>query len=75
MTSDDGAKLWLDKKELLDLNRDGGGHAEQWLKLDAGYHRIEVQFFENFAEERLEVGLHGPGISVENIPAQLLYHE
>jgi len=75
MTSDDGAKLWLDKKELLDLNRDGGGHAEQWLKLDAGYHRIEVQFFENFAEERLEVGLHGPGISVENIPARLLYHE
>lgn len=75
MTSDDGAKLWIDGKPLLDLNRDGGGHADSWLKLATGYHRIEVQFFENFAEETLQVGLQGPGIAAENIPAEMLYHE
>lgn len=75
MTSDDGAKLWFDGKPLLDLNRDGGGHADTWLQLGKGFHRIEVQFFENFAEESLQVGLQGPGITAENIPAELLFHE
>ncbi len=75
LTSDDGSKLWLDGKPLVDLNRDGGGTGEKWVRLEAGYHRIEVRFFENFAEESLEVGLLGPGISAVNIPAKMLFHE
>lgn len=75
MSSDDGSKLWLDGKPVIDLDRDGGGSSEAWLRLAAGYHRIEVQFFDNFAEESLEVGLTGPGISVDNLPANILFHE
>lgn len=75
LTSDDGSALWLDGQPLLDLDHDGGGTADAWVKLEAGYHRLEVRFFENFAEEALRVGLEGPGLVVENITANMLYHE
>ena len=75
LSSDDGSKLWVDGKPLIDLNRDGGGQDGIWVRFEAGYHRIEVQFFENFAEESLRVGLEGPGISVENLPSAMLFHE
>ena len=75
LTSDDGSALWLDGQLLLDLDHDGGGTADAWVKLESGYHRLEVRFFENFAEEALRVGLEGPGLAVENITANMLYHE
>ena len=74
LSSDDGSKLWLDGKPLVDLNRDGGGQGDTWIRLESGYHKIEVQFFENFAEESLRIGLKGPGISVENLPSNVLFH-
>ena len=43
--ADDGSKLWLDGKPLVDLNRDGGGQGDTWIRLESGYHKIEVQFF------------------------------
>ena len=75
LRSDDGSRLLLDGKPLLDLDRDGGGREEVWLTLEAGFHRIELGFWDNFAEESVEVGLKGPGISVSNLPADMLYHE
>lgn len=75
LTSDDGSALWLDGQPLLDLDFDGGGSTDALVKLEAGYHRLEVQFFENFAEESLRVGLEGPGLAADNISAHLLFHE
>ena len=75
MVSDDGAVLYLDGRKVLDIDRDGGGTASEWAKLEAGFHRIRVEFFDNYMEEFLRVGLKGPGVSVENIPAPMLYHE
>ena len=75
LNCDDGAILWLDGEKLLDLDRDGGGRMETWVKLGNGYHRLEVQYWDNFMEESVAVGLKGPGISVENLPAEILYHE
>ena len=75
LRSDDGSRLTLDGKLLLDLDRDGGGYEEVWLTLEAGFHRLELGFWDNFAEEAIEVGLKGPGISVDNLPASLLFHE
>ena len=72
---DDGAILTLDGQPLVDLDRDGGGYEDIWLTLDAGFHRIELGFWDNFAEESVEVGLKGPGISVNNLPAEMLYYE
>ena len=75
MLSDDGSKLLLNGKELLDLDVDGGGYADKWIDLKTGYHRIEVQYFENYGGQALEVGLIGPGISVERIPADMFFYE
>ena len=75
LRSDDGSRLTLDGKPLLDLDRDGGGFQEIWLTLQAGYHRLELGFWDNFAEESVEVGLKGPGISVTNLPAAMLFYE
>ena len=75
LTSDDGSALWLDGQPLLDLDFDGGGSTDALVKLEAGYHLLEVQFFENFAEESLRVGLEGPGMAHDNLPANLLFHE
>ncbi|MBQ9702765.1 MAG: glycoside hydrolase family 3 C-terminal domain-containing protein [Bacteroidales bacterium] len=73
--SDDGSRLSLDGQALINLDRDGGGSQEIWVSLEAGFHRLEVGFWDNFAEETIEVGLRGPGISVSNLPASMLYHE
>ena len=75
MTSDDGAVLSLNGRRVLDIDRDGGGSASEWVKLEAGFHRIMVVYFDNYMEEFLRVGLKGPGVSVENIPSFMLYHE
>ena len=53
----------------------GGGYQEVWLTMEAGFHRLEIDFWDNFAEEYIEVGLKGPGISAYNLPASLLFHE
>ena len=75
LASDDGSKLFIDGVLLFDIDRDGGGFSESWIELEAGFHRLEIQFFENYGGETLEVGLVGPGIDVEQLPASMLYHE
>lgn len=75
MRSDDGSRLLLDGQLIVDLDRDGGGSEDVWLTLEAGFHRLEIGFWDNFDEESIEVGLKGPGISVENLPSSILYYE
>ena len=75
LRSDDGSRLTLDGRTVLNLDYDGGGYQEVWLTMEAGFHRLEIGFWDNFAEEYIEVGLKGPGISVYNLPAEMLYHE
>ena len=75
LRSDDGSRLTLDGRTVLNLDHDGGGYQEVWLTMEAGFHRLEIGFWDNFAEEYIEVGLKGPGISVYNLPAEMLYHE
>ena len=75
LRSDDGSRLVLDGKPVLDLDYDGGGYQEVWLTMEAGFHRLEIDFWDNFAEEYVEVGLKGPGVSAFNLPADMLYHE
>ena len=75
LACDDGSKLFIDGRLLFDIDRDGGGFSESWIELEAGYHRIEIQYFENYGGETLEVGLTGPGIDVEQLPSSMLYHE
>lgn len=73
--TDDGSKGWLDGQLIWDVDRDGGGFKDVFLKLEAGYHRLEVQYFENYGGDEVTIGLEGPGIAVDNLPASMLYYE
>ena len=73
--SDDGSRVFLDGQELFNLDRDGGGFKDVWVQLGAGFHRMEVQYWENYGGEDMMVGLAGPGIEEENFPADILYYE
>ena len=73
--SDDGSKIWLDGQLLSDLDRPGGGSREAWIELGAGYHRLEVQYFERYGGECIDLGLKGPDLEVTNLPASMLFHE
>ncbi|MBQ8046303.1 MAG: hypothetical protein IJ196_00020 [Prevotella sp.] len=75
LACDDGAKLWVDGQLLWDIDRDGGGFKEDYFEFESGCHRVEVQYFENYGGETIELGLVGEGINVENLPAEMLYHE
>ena len=73
--TDDGSKGWLDGQLIWDVDRDGGGFKDIFLKLEAGYHRFEVQYFENYGGDEVIIGLEGPGIAVDNLPASMLFYE
>ncbi len=75
MSCDDGAILWLDGQLLWDVDRNGGGFREAWYNLGAGYHRLEVLYWENYGGEDMYVGITGPGIETDNLPAEMLYFE
>ena len=73
--TDDGSKVFVDGELVFDIDRDGGGISEKWLDLEAGFHRIEIQYFENYGGETVEVGLIGPGIDTEQLPASMLWYD
>ena len=75
-SSDDGTKVWLDGKEILDND---GAHGTTWVdsyaELDAGFHRFEVKYFQKTGGKTLELSWEGPDIKETPIPSSLLYVE
>jgi len=73
-TSDDGSKLFINGKQIVDNN---GLHASQErsgkITLSAGYHKIKVKYFEKSGQETLAVKYAGPGISKQSIPNGKLF--
>ena len=71
--SDDGSKLYLDGKEVVDND---GIHAVEeksgQVYLSQGQHPIKVAFFERTVGEVLEVRYAGPGVSKQRIPNNVL---
>lgn len=74
--SDDGSRLAIDGKPLIDF---GGVHGFGWkdasIDLDAGMHRIAVTYWEVTGDEQFEVEWEGPGIDRGPIPPSRLFHE
>ncbi|WP_299180005.1 carbohydrate-binding protein [uncultured Aquimarina sp.] len=68
-TSDDGSTLWIDGIKVVDNDGLHGAREEfGTVCLEAGYHEIEVQFFERTGGNVLSVAYEGPGISKQNVP-------
>ena len=72
-SSDDGSKLYIDGREIV--NNDGTHGREEksgQVTLAAGRHAIEVTYFEKWGGETLEVRYKGPGTSKQVIPNEIL---
>lgn len=76
LTSDDGSKLYIDSKEVV--NNDGLHSATEKsgsMYLTAGRHNIKVDYFEGWGDDVLMVKYSGPGISRQTIPSNQLFIE
>ena len=72
-TSDDGSKVLIDGKVVVDNDGlHGMVEKEGSIKLQAGKHPIRVEFFETAGGEGLEVSYQGPGIPKQIIPNRVL---
>jgi hypothetical protein len=73
--SDDGSKLWIDGKEVVDNDGDHGTVTKEGkVALKAGYHAIRVNYYDSGGGNNLEVSMQPEGGKKEDIPAALLYH-
>ncbi len=75
-TSDDGSVLLIDGKIVV--NNDGR-HApvekSGFISLDAGYHRIQVMFFQAGGGMELQAAIKGPHLQKQVIPVGMLFRE
>jgi hypothetical protein len=75
LKSDDGSKLYVDDRLVVDND---GDHSLLELqgaaKLTAGKHRLRIEFFEAGAEAILELGVEGPGMERQPLPIENVSH-
>lgn len=74
-SSDDGSGVWMGGCQLV--NNDGlHGFVERSgrIELNPGFYPLEIGFFQAKEGQRLEVGIQGPGLPKQVIPASMLWH-
>jgi hypothetical protein len=73
INSNDGSKLFIAGKELID---NGGSHGPQerqgQIKLSAGLHPIIVHYFDSGGSQLLGISYQGPGVKKQPVPANIL---
>ena len=69
-TTDDGARLWIDGTQRINQWVDQGPTeaSSGAIYLDAGWHNIEMQYYENTGGAVAELRWEGPGVSKQIIP-------
>ena len=76
VNSDDGSRVRLNGSEIINNDRT---HSMQershTATLAAGYHPLEVTFFENGGGAGLQLSWQGPGISKQIVPASALWSD
>lgn len=75
LNSDDGSRLWLGGSMLID--NDGVHPMREYsgtVYLDAGYHPLRIEFFENTGGAGLIFSWQGPGTGKEVVPANVLFN-
>jgi len=74
--SDDGSRMWVNGEPLIDND---GLHGNQDVRahvaLEAGLHRLEVQFFQHLGDAALDLTVAGPGLALQAVPAEWLWHD
>lgn len=73
VASDDGSRIYLDDKLLVDNDRlQGMTERSGAVELTAGPHKLMVSYFDNGGGDGLSVAWSGPGIQKQSIPADRL---
>jgi len=75
LTSDDGSRLIIDDKTVVDLDGPHPAieHGVQ-LSLKKGLHKLRIEFFEAEGKEQLEVSVQSDKIKPQPLPADWLAH-
>jgi hypothetical protein len=75
-TTDDGARLWIDDKQLVnDWVPRPGLTSEAKVTLTAGGHVVRAEFFESGGSAQAHLLWSGPGISKQVVPANAMSSE
>ncbi len=75
LRSDDGSVLDLDGRQLIDADGlHGEGDARAEIALRAGWHPLEVRYFQAGYDAALKLWWEGPGFGWETVPAAALAH-
>jgi hexosaminidase len=75
LSSDDGSRLAVDGAVLIDNDGIHGDRRRSgYVALEAGLHSLELVFFQGRGGVALALGLEGPGMEEQPIPAGLLRH-
>ncbi len=72
--SDDGSRLWIDERPVVDNDGLHSAHEEAGVvALEAGLHSITVAMFEQSGGFELEAGWSGPGFARQRLPPGVLF--
>ncbi|MBK8946097.1 MAG: alkaline phosphatase family protein [Ignavibacteriae bacterium] len=72
--SDDGSKLYIDNKEIVDNDGDHGTKERSGtINLEKGMHEINVIYFQGGGGSWIDVLYKGPGIPKQIIPPDVLF--
>lgn len=74
LTSDDGSRLMVGELELDNDGIHGMETQTGWIALQAGWHPIDLEFFQGSGGVGLRLEMEGPGCPRAEIPASLLSH-
>ena len=76
LTSDDGSKLAINNKYLIDNDGlHGSVEKKATIDLESGFVPFAILYFENGGSQKLKVEYEGPGISRRTIPSDILFFD
>ena len=74
LTSNDGSRLFLDGKKVVDNDGLHGTVMKKGsIRLTRGYHPLEVDYFQNGGSSYLDVAWEGPQQPKQRLPARFLF--
>ncbi|MEM8873799.1 MAG: malectin domain-containing carbohydrate-binding protein [Planctomycetota bacterium] len=73
--SDDGVRLWIDGQLIIDnWTNHPGTYDVATINLDAGWHELRLEYYQNFGGSVMMLSFEGPGQPKTIIPATHLGH-
>jgi alpha-L-fucosidase len=76
LASDDGSRLFVDNKMIIDND---GLHSltekSAEIGLNQGFHAIRVEFLQRTGSDELKLYIDSPGMPRKSIPKEMLFHE